>query len=145
MKAPLHRRDSHDTMMSIEDQDLMQLLREECDAACEEAARIPSAEVLWLRAKIRARGEAAQLAAKPVAIVQALGVACAVGATAGVLGTTVWWLRSWIAWLSSAAAAIATADSSLQIATVASRGILLALAVWLVIAPVAVYLAATEE
>jgi hypothetical protein len=145
VNAPFHFRDSDDTMMSVEDQDLIVLLREECDTAREEAARIPSGEVLWLRAKIRARAEAAQLAAKPVAIVQAFGVACAVGAAVGVLGTTVWWLRSWIAWLSSAAAAIASADSSLQIATVASRGILLALAVWLVIAPVAVYLAATEE
>jgi hypothetical protein len=143
MKFRLPAREIDDGIMSA-DQDVVAALQEEWDDAWDEAA-VPNANVVWLRAQLRARAEAAQLAARPIVVVQALGVACAIGAAAGVIGTMAWWLRSWAAWLSSAAAVIAGADSSLEMATLATRGILLALAVWLVIAPVAVYLAATEE
>jgi hypothetical protein len=119
-------------------------LRAEHDAAYEDAV-IPAADVIWLRAQLRARAEATRVAARPIAIVQALGVACAVGAAAGLLGTTAWWLRSWAAWLANAVAVISSAPSTLEIANLAARGILLALCVWLVLAPVAVYLAATED
>jgi hypothetical protein len=145
MKFRRPERDIDDRIMSADDQDLIAALQEEWADAWDEAAEVPDANVVWLRAQLRARAEAASLAARPIAVVQALGVACAIGAAAGVIGTMAWWLRSWMAWLSSAAAVIASADSSLEVATLASRGILLALAVWLVIAPVAVYLAATEE
>jgi hypothetical protein len=145
MKFRRPERDIDDRIMSADDQDLIAALQEEWADAWDEAAEVPDANVVWLRAQLRARAEAASLAARPIAVVQALGVACAIGAAAGVIGTMAWWLRSWVAWLSSAAAVIASADSSLEVATLASRGILLALAVWLVIAPVAVYLAATEE
>jgi hypothetical protein len=145
MKFRRPERDIDDRIMSADDQDLIAALQEEWADAWDEAAEVPDANVVWLRAQLRARAEAASLAARPIAVVQALGVACAIGAAAGVVGTLAWWLRSWAAWLSSAAVVIASADSSLEMATLASRGILLALAVWLVIAPVAVYLAATEE
>jgi hypothetical protein len=145
MKFRLPEREIDDRIMSAEDQDVVAALQDEWDDAWDEAAAVPDANVVWLRAQLRARAQAAQLAARPIAVVQALGVACAIGAAAGVIGTIAWWLRSWAAWLSSAATVIASADSSLEMATLASRGILLALAVWLVIAPVAVYLAATEE
>jgi hypothetical protein len=145
MKFRLPEREIDDRIMSAEDQDVVAALQDEWDDAWDEAAAVPDANVVWLRAQLRARAQAAQLAARPIAVVQALGVACAIGAAAGVIGTIAWWLRSWAAWLSSAATVIASADSSLEMATLASRGILLALAVWLVIAPVAVYLAATDE
>ncbi len=145
MKFRLPEREIDERGMSADDQELIAALQEEWDDAWDESAALPDANVVWLRAQLRARAEAARLAARPIAVVQALGAACAIGAAAGVIGTMAWWLRSWAAWLSSAAAVIASADSSLEMATLASRGILLALAVWLVIAPVAVYLAATEE
>jgi hypothetical protein len=145
MKFRLPEREIDDRIMSAEDQDVVAALQDEWDDVWDEAAAVPDANVVWLRAQLRARAQAAQLAARPIAVVQALGVACAIGAAAGVIGTIAWWLRSWAAWLSSAATVIASADSSLEMATLASRGILLALAVWLVIAPVAVYLAATDE
>jgi hypothetical protein len=80
-----------------------------------------------------------------VFLVQALGLACLIGAIAGVVGTGAWWLRSWASWLSSAAALVAGLDGTMEMTTLAMRGVLLALAVWLVIAPVAVYLAAIED
>ena len=101
--------------------------------------------MVWLRAQLQARADAARVASRPIAVVQALGVACAIGAIAAIVGTTFWWLRSWVAWLGDAAAVIASAPSTFEMATLASRGILLAVGVWLVLAPVAVYLAATED
>jgi predicted anti-sigma-YlaC factor YlaD len=119
-------------------------LRAERDAAWEEAS-LPTADVVWLRAQLYARAEAARVASRPIAMVQALGIACAVGAIGAVIGTASWWLRSWVAWLGDAAALVAGAPGTFEMATVASRGILLAVGVWLVLAPVAVYLAATED
>ncbi len=119
-------------------------LAHEQDAAWTDAA-LPTADVVWFRAQLRARAEAARLAARPVLVVQAIALACLVGAIAGVLGTGTWWLWSWVAWLSSAASVVASADGTLAITTLAIRGILLALAVWLVIVPMAVYLAAMED
>lgn len=124
--------------------DVTQALFDEREAAWAEPA-VPTADVVWFRAQIRARAEAARLASRPVAVVQAIGVACALGAIAGVVGTGLWWLRSWATWLSEVATLVATAPSSIEMMGLAVRGVLLAAAVWLVLAPVAVYLAATEE
>lgn len=119
-------------------------LRSERDIAWEEAS-LPTSDVVWLRARLYARAEAARIASRPMAVVQALGVACAIGAIAAVAGTSLWWLRSWAVWLGDTAALLASAPTTFEVATVASRGILLAVGVWLVLAPVAVYLAATED
>ena len=85
------------------------------------AAAVPSADVVWVRAQMRARADAARLSARPVAVVQALGVACAVGAVAGVVGGAAWWLRAWIEWLSSTAGLVMNAPSSLDMAAVSRR------------------------
>lgn len=110
-------------------------------------AVVPAADIVWWRAQMRARVEASQAAARPVLAVQAIGVACALGAVAGLFGSIGWWFRSWLDWLSSAAVAIAAAPTPMgfDFVTIATRGLLLALAVWLVLAPVAVFLAATDD
>jgi hypothetical protein len=108
----------------------------EC-AACREAVAIanvlindidpsdgpPTPDIVWFRARLRARVEASELAARPVLLAQAVAGASVVGAVAAVLG----------------------ALGGLEVITLATRGLLLAFAVWLLIAPVAVYLAATED
>jgi nitrate/nitrite transporter NarK len=91
-----------------------------------EAARhepVPTADIVWFRAQLKARAEAAELAARPVFAVHAVAAACMVGVVAGVAGTM----------------------GTFDIAAVLGRGMLLAFAVWLVMAPIAVYLAATED
>jgi predicted anti-sigma-YlaC factor YlaD len=108
-------------------------------------AALPTADIVWFRAQLKARSEAARLAARPVLLVQAIALACLVGAIVGVLGTSAWWMWSWMSWLSSAASVVASAEGTLAMTSLAIRGILLALAVWLVIAPMAVYLAAMED
>jgi hypothetical protein len=124
--------------------DVARAMFDEQDDTWSEAV-VPAADVVWLRAQMRARAEAARVASRPVVVVQALGIACAAGAVAGVIGTIAWWLRSWVSWLSHAAVVVTTAQSSIDMAALATRGILLALCVWLVLAPVAVYLAATDD
>jgi hypothetical protein len=119
-------------------------LAAEKDRAFEDAA-LPTADVVWLRAQLYARAEAARVASRPIVLVQACGVACAIGAIGAIVGTAFWWLRSWVTWLGDAAAVVASAPGTFEMATLASRGILLAVGVWLVLAPVAVYLAATED
>jgi hypothetical protein len=108
----------------------------EC-ASCAEAAAIagalvndldntpapPAAEVVWFRAQLKARAEAGEAAARPMMVVQAVAAAAATGAVAAVAG----------------------ALSALEVVSLATRGLLLAFAIWLLIVPLAVYLAATEE
>lgn len=47
--------------------------------------RLPGAGQVWWRAQVRARHEAAALAARPVIVAQAVGAAAAVGLVAGVV------------------------------------------------------------
>jgi hypothetical protein len=96
-------------------------VRSEREAAWHDA--VPTADIVWFRAQLKARAEAAEFAARPVFVVHALAAACLVGVVAGVIGTM----------------------GTFDIASVLGRGILLAFAVWLVMAPIAVYLAATED
>lgn len=96
-------------------------LRSELDIAWKEGA--PTAEVVWFRAQLKARAEAAELAARPVFVAQALAGATVAGAVAAVIGMF----------------------GHFDILTLATRGLLLAFAVWLLLAPVAVYLATTED
>src|SRR3954468_14985839 len=51
-------------------------LRAEHDQAWSEA-RIPTSSAVWWRAQVRAREEAARAAARPIAFVQGIAVACA--------------------------------------------------------------------
>jgi hypothetical protein len=83
----------------------------------------PTAEVVWFRAQFKARADAGEAAARPMMVVQAVAAAAATGAVAAIVGSL----------------------SALEVVGLATRGLLLAFAVWLLIVPLAVYLAATEE
>jgi hypothetical protein len=86
-------------------------------------ASAPSAEIVWFRAQVKARADAAARAARPVFVAQALAAAAVAGAVAALAGTL----------------------GALDVGAIAQRGLVLAFAVWLLIVPVAVYLAATED
>ena len=53
------------------------------------AARVPSAGLVWWRATIRARAEAAHTAMQPITVLQGIAGACVAGATAA-LATLAW-------------------------------------------------------
>jgi hypothetical protein len=56
-------------------------------------ASVPTADVVWLRAQIRAREESARIAARPIMLTQALAIAALIGllvSLAGRLSLGVW-------------------------------------------------------
>ncbi len=123
--------------------DVVAALTCEQQVSVDELAALPSADLVWWRAQIRARTEAARAASRPIAVVQALGVACLVGVVVGLAGHAEWGLPLWARWFADAAAVLSTAAGTDAVG-LALRGGLLTVGVWLVLAPVAVYLATDE-
>lgn len=123
--------------------DVASALTYEHQASVEEMTALPSADVVWWRAQIRARTDAAHAASRPIAVVQALAIACAVGVVVGLAGNAAWGLPLWARWFTGATAAVAAAAGTDAVG-LALRGGVLAIGVWLVLAPVAVYLATDD-
>jgi hypothetical protein len=109
-------------------------------------ARIPEASVVWWRAQVRARQEAARLAVVPIGTVQGIALVC---------GALVAAIALWVAWPSLAPFAGAmplalptldTADANATASAIlANRGVQAALGAWLILAPVAVYFAIARD
>lgn len=72
----------------ISDEQIERLMREDHDALCRDA-KIPSAGLVYWRASIRARSEAARKAEQPFTIVQGLAGAAIAGVGVG-MGGLVW-------------------------------------------------------
>jgi hypothetical protein len=53
----------------------------------------PSSAIVWWRAQMRARQEAARAAERPLAIVHALSIACVAGLLLGLFGLAARWAR----------------------------------------------------
>jgi hypothetical protein len=114
----------------------------EQEAAWAEAAHLPGAHVVWFRAQARARADAARQAERPIAIMQALGLAGAAGVISLLIGVVAYWVWARADWLN----ALPRLElAGLDVMGVAIRGTLLALGLWLVRAPVAVYLDASDD
>ena len=69
------------------------LLGEDGDIARSQAA-LPDAGLVWWRAQMRARAEAARAAVRPITVAQAVGLAAAVGVAGAVFGATATWFQS---------------------------------------------------
>ena len=128
-------RDLHTIASALQD--------DQADALAE--ARVPSAGQAWWRAEIRARQEAAMVAARPITIATGLAAACLIGLLASLAGVLAWWLQN-----SVAAPAAHVLGSSLTVATWgAPTG--MRLLVWLVTGallvatPLVLYVALREE
>jgi hypothetical protein len=107
-------------------------------------APVPSASAVWWRAQIRAREESARLAARPIALVQAAATVCVAVASIAAAPMASEWLRSVIAALGATAWWSAPRDVTLSWvlgATAYATLPLLAVGIWVVLAPVVVYLA----
>jgi hypothetical protein len=111
--------------------------------------RVPEASIVWWRAQLRARQEAARLALVPIGTVQGIALAC---------GVTVAVLALWVAWPSlspfvQAIPALSLSPPSIDAAgagaaaaaALASRGVQAAIAAWLVLAPIALYFAMARD
>ena len=107
-----------------------------------ESASVPDATLVWWRAQLRAHEEAGRKAARPIAMVQGVGIGIA-GVAAISLGRTFWpWIREYSSGISSVATNVAAATTA---AASAAPWITLAIAATLVATPVAVYFALGRE
>jgi hypothetical protein len=66
------------------ERELAELLHADYAQATEEA-RVPPAQIVWLRAELRAREEAARRVTRPLVVGQAVGIAALVGVLAALL------------------------------------------------------------
>ena len=117
-------------------------MRVDFDAALTDAVALPPAHLVWLRAQARARSAAAREAARPIAVMQALGLASAAGVISLAIGFVAYWVWARSDWLLTMPAIDPIGLDSMGFAI---RGTLLAIGLWLVLAPVAVYLVASDD
>ena len=103
----------------------------EASVARTEAAP-PSAAIVWWRAQMRARREAAQLADKPIAIVHALAIACGGGLTLALVGIVIAAVRGSVGRLTDIYASAASLVTALAASDLNSRWITLPLTAMLV-------------
>lgn len=109
------------------------------------SAPVPPSGAVWWRAQMRARQEAARVAARPISIAQAIGLACAVGILAGGLTLLSPMPGEWFGWTAAVADALPLIPlAEVQWLAPATVAVLLALTMVFVLAPVAVYLVVKE-
>lgn len=93
----------------------------EAFAQAQRQARVPPAELVWLRAQIRAREEAARRAVRPVILGQAVGIAALAGLLAALLSRLP------------------------QLPQIPVALVEIVLGSWLLLAPIALYLALSRD
>jgi hypothetical protein len=96
-------------------------------------ARVPNSGLIWWRMQRRARQEAVRTASRVITIVQAIAVAAGVAVAMGIIFAT------------SRSFSIAPAEMSSTILAQWGIPLLIALAAWLALAPVAVYFAVSKD
>jgi hypothetical protein len=123
------------------------LLQDEREGALQEAS-VPSSGLVWWRAQLRARQEAARAAERPIAFVEGLAVACGLGIAFAVLGLASPWVREWAVWSVDVLARAVPGRPEVATFTGAMQGStlwLVAIAAWLVIAPLAIYFTVADD
>ena len=119
------------------------------EAACREA-QLPAAGMVWWRATIRARADAARTATQPITVVQGIAGACVVGLTCGLVSIA-WRSLQWMT-LSDRFGELIV-QLARRVDMTAASGItlehgllaLLGLVACLVLAPLALYLTLTDD
>jgi hypothetical protein len=110
---------------------LEQQIRREYEHATRRA-RVPTPEIVWWRAQMRARQEAARRAARPILLTQALAVAASIGLLVALAGRVT-------------LPAVSFAEMSPLSVGLPLLYIVIAAAFCLVIAPLAVYVALARD
>ena len=119
-------------------------LRDDWDAVADQPP-LPVADLVWWRAQVRARTEAARLAGRPITVVQAISAATALGvalavstfAQAPVLDSAQWLAGELWSWVPRLAV-------NAEAASLVLRATVLGVGLWLALIPVAVYLSNDE-
>jgi hypothetical protein len=122
-------------------------LHDDRDRLCREA-QPPSAGMVWWRATIRARAEAARTASQPISVLHGVAGACFVGAAAG-LATVAWHSMHWMDRIGELAVNLESRRADIAAASTLAAGhglpILVAVACGLVLAPLAIYLTLADD
>jgi hypothetical protein len=122
---------------------LLQTLASERDRLIDQA-QVPSAALVWWRAQIRARQEAARAVAQPIAFAQGLAVAVGLGIAAAVAGLAFPWVHDRAVWLMDYARAVVMSAQVSGLTSVfqgSTMWIITAIAAWFIVAPVVIFLA----
>lgn len=108
----------------------------------------PSSAIVWWRAQMRARQEAARAADRPITIVHALAIACGAGLALSLIGTAVAGVRGSWGWMVDVYRSVASAAAPLASVDLTSRWILLpmtAMVVSVLVASIAAYFIFVDE
>lgn len=120
-------------------------LREDLSGAADGGAP-PTSSVMWWRLQQRARRDAVRAAARPVAMAQALALACLCGLVVGLGGLTWHWVEPWIHWFGGELAAMPLATAvPIGRTPWISVGAVLAVVAIACFAPVAIYLVVSDD
>src|SRR4029079_7652213 len=118
--------DRHERATPVESDAEIEAIVAEAIAA--EAARArreaapPSSAIVWWRAQMRARQEAAQAAGRPITIVHGLAIACFCGLALSLAGTLIAGVRGSAGWLANVYASLAGLAPALAAIDLPSRG-----------------------
>ena len=130
--------------------EVARVLHNDRDAACREAP-VPAAGMVWWRATIRARAEAARTATQPISVLQGIAAACAVG-LAGGLVSVAWRSIDWTAWINRLGGLVGHLESRRgdiaavsALATSHALPVLLGLAACLLLAPLVIYITLADD
>ena len=109
-------------------------------------AQVPSSAIVWWRAQMRSKREAAETAAQPISVVQGITFACIAGLLATALGLFVPTFRHAFGWVADAAGSWSTLP--LPVDPLASPIVLAAIAaigLCAIVLPIALYFTLHED
>jgi hypothetical protein len=145
--TPGHRRDAPEPTDAEIEAIVADAIAAEAALARREAAP-PSSAIVWWRAQLRARQEAARAAARPIAIVHALAIAAGAGLMLSVVGYAVAGVKGSAGWLGGVYQSVAAAAAPLAAVDLTSRWITLPMTAMLIsalVASVAAYFIFADE
>ncbi|CAN5681045.1 hypothetical protein BH18ACI5_BH18ACI5_02200 [soil metagenome] len=109
-------------------------------------APVPSSAIVWWRAQMRSRREAAEQVAQPITVIQGLAGACAAGLLVAAAGYYIPALRRAVEWVTTiVATATAPGSTSLVALEPLAVGIEAAIFLALIVAPLALYFTFRED
>jgi hypothetical protein len=123
--------------------DVALALHADRDGLCR-AAQPPAAGMVWWRATIRARAEAARTVTQPISVLQGIAGACLVGAIAGLV-TLAWRSMPWLDRIDDLALQFHARGGDITAMSTVALPILLTVAAGLVLAPLALYLTLADD
>src|SRR5262245_1460430 len=114
-------------------------------AVAHREAAPPSSAIVWWRAQMRARQEAARSANRPITVIHALAIACFTGLALSLIGTVVAGVRGSAGWLSNVYGSLAALAAPIASIDLTSRWVMLPMTAAVIIASIAAYFVFADE